>query len=66
MRADPSSQPRPILLLVDDLARALSLRPAAAKAGVEEEPAGPPPTADQVRAALYRLIDKHGLDTLPG
>lgn len=40
------------LLTERDLARTLSLRPAPASVAVEDEAAGPPPTADQVRAAL--------------
>ena len=40
------------LLTEGDLARSLSERPPAAAMPVEEEPAGPPPTADEVRTAL--------------
>ncbi len=39
------------LLTEGDLARSLSERPAAT-APIDDEPAGPPPTADEVRAAL--------------
>ena len=40
------------LLTEGDLARSLSERPALAAVAAEEEPAGPPPTPEQVRAAL--------------
>ena len=40
------------LLTEGDLARSLSERPAIAAAVPDDEPAGPPPTADEVRAAL--------------
>jgi two-component system response regulator HydG len=40
------------LLTEGDLARSLSERPAVAAAPADDEPAGPPPTADEVRAAL--------------
>lgn len=40
------------LLTEGDLARSLSERPAMISVAVDEEPAGPPPTADEVRAAL--------------
>ena len=40
------------LLTEGDLARSLSERPVMAAGGMDDEPAGPPPTADQVRAAL--------------
>ena len=40
------------LLTEGDLARSLIDRPALAMAAVDEEPAGPPPTAEEVRAAL--------------
>ena len=40
------------LLTEGDLARSLSERAAAATMPIDDEPAGPPPTADQLRAAL--------------
>jgi len=40
------------LLTEGDLARSLSERPPVAGPVIEEEPAGPPPTAEEMRAAL--------------